>query len=279
MIPYPDINPVAISLGPLKVHWYGLMYLIGFSGAWWLGIKRAKRSNGLWDPEQIGDLIFYGAMGVILGGRIGYVLFYNFDYFLEHPLWLFKIWDGGMSFHGGLLGVLLAMFLYGRKQDKTFFQMTDFIVPLVPIGLGAGRIGNFIGDELWGRVTNVPWAMIFPKDPSHLPRHPSQLYQFAMEGVLLFIVLWLFSSKPKPRMAVSGLFLVMYGVARIIAEFFRQPDPQLGFIAFGWVTMGQLLSFPMVLLGLWFMFYGYRKNPLQNGMNIDDAAWLKRHKK
>ncbi|MDD7805705.1 MAG: prolipoprotein diacylglyceryl transferase [Endozoicomonas sp. (ex Botrylloides leachii)] len=278
MIAYPNIDPVAVSFGPLKIHWYGLMYLVGFASAWWLGTIKAKRSNGLWQPEQMGDLIFYSALGVILGGRIGYVLFYNFDYFLQNPLWLFKIWDGGMSFHGGLLGVLVAMLLYGRKFDKSFFQMTDFIAPLVPIGLGAGRIGNFINDELWGRVTHVPWAMVFPKDPEHLPRHPSQLYQFAMEGVLLFIALWWFSSKPRPRMAVSGLFLTLYGIFRIIAELFRQPDPQLGFIAFHWVTMGQLLSLPMVLIGLILITYAYRNNTLKNDMNIDDIAYLKRHK-
>ena len=278
MIAYPNIDPVAISLGPVKVHWYGLMYLVGFACAWWLGTMRAKRSGGLWKPEQISDLVFYGAVGVVLGGRFGYVVFYNFDYFIQNPLWLFSIWEGGMSFHGGLLGVLLAMFLYGRKLDKTFFQITDFIAPLVPIGLGTGRLGNFIGGELWGRASDVPWAMIFPRDPSQLARHPSQLYQFALEGVVLFVVLWWFSSNPRPRMAVSGLFLLVYGLARITVEFFRQPDAQLGFIAFDWLTMGQLLSLPMVLLGVLFIVYGYRNNPLQKGMNIDDAAWLKRHK-
>lgn len=277
MIPYPDIDPVAISLGPLKVHWYGLMYLIGFAGAWWLGTWRAKKSNGLWTPDQVSDMVFYGAVGVIAGGRVGYVLFYNFDQFLQNPLWLFSVWEGGMSFHGGLMGVLLAMWLYGKKFNKSFFQMTDFIAPLVPLGLGTGRLGNFIGGELWGRASDVPWAMIFPTDPSGLPRHPSQLYQFAIEGIILFCVLWWFSSKPKPRMAVSGLFLIIYGVGRFLVEFVRQPDQQLGFIAFDWLTMGQLLSTPMILLGLALMVIAYKKHPLVNGQNQDDLAWLKQH--
>ena len=277
MIPYPDIDPILFSLGPLSIRWYGLMYLIGFAGAWWLGIYRARKSNGLWSEEQIGDLVFYGAMGVILGGRFGYVVFYNFDHFLRDPLWLFRVWEGGMAFHGGLLGVLLAMYLFGKKQGKSFFQMTDFIAPMVPLGLGAGRIGNFIGGELWGRVTDVPWAMVFPSDPSGLARHPSQLYQFFIEGVVLFSVLWWFSSKPRPRMAVSGLFLIIYGLGRFMVEFVRQPDEQLGFIAFEWLTMGQLLSTPMIILGVAFMVIGYSKYPLVNGQNQDDLTWLKQH--
>ncbi|PJE79698.1 Prolipoprotein diacylglyceryl transferase [invertebrate metagenome] len=275
MIAYPAIDPVAASLGPLKVHWYGLMYLIGFVAAWLLGNYRARKSSGLWTSQQVGDLIFYGAVGVVVGGRIGYVLFYNFGYFLDHPLWLFSVWDGGMSFHGGLLGVLLAMMWYGKKLHKRFFQVTDFIAPLVPLGLAAGRIGNFIGSELWGRVTDVSWAMIFPTDPLQLPRHPSQLYQFALEGVALFIVLWAFSSKPRPRMAVSGLFLAGYGAARIAVEYFRQPDAQLGFVAFDWLTMGQLLSVPMVIVGIGMIMWGYRHYPFKNGMNPDDIKWLK----
>ncbi|WOG26711.1 prolipoprotein diacylglyceryl transferase [Endozoicomonas sp. 8E] len=278
MIPYPQIDPVAISLGPLKVHWYGLMYLVGFAGGWWLAVQRAKKSNGLWNPEQIGDLLFYIAVGVIVGGRMGYVLFYNFDYFLQNPLWLFSIWEGGMSFHGGLLGVLLAVFLFGRRIDKNFFQMTDFIAPFIPLGLGMGRLGNFIGGELWGRVTDVPWAMVFPTDPSRMPRHPSQLYQFVIEGVILFGALWWFSAKPRPRMAVSGLFLLVYGIGRFCVEFVRQPDQQLGFIAFDWMTMGQLLTVPMILLGVALMVVAYKKFPLVDGQNQDDRAWLKKYK-
>ncbi|WP_095210466.1 prolipoprotein diacylglyceryl transferase [Endozoicomonas ascidiicola] len=279
MIAYPEIDPVAFSLGPLSVHWYGLMYLAGFSLALWLGSYRAKTSNGLWKPEQVSDLVFYGAVGVVLGGRAGYVLFYNFDYFLRDPLWLLKVWDGGMSFHGGLLGVLVAMWLYGRSQGKSFFQVTDFIAPLVPLGLGLGRIGNFIGGELWGRATDVSWAMVFPSDPTQLARHPSQLYQFFLEGIVLFSILWWFSAKPRPRMAVSGLFLLIYGLARVIVEFVREPDTQLGFIAFDWLTMGQLLSLPMVALGIFFMVWGARQYPLVDGMNSDDALWLKKQTK
>ena len=275
MIAYPEIEPVAFSLGPLKVHWYGLMYLAGFALALWLGSVRARASNGLWRPEQVSDLVFYGAIGVILGGRCGYVIFYHFDYFVRDPLWLFRVWDGGMSFHGGLIGVLVAMWLYGRTLGKSFFQVTDFLAPMVPLGLGLGRIGNFIGGELWGRATDVPWAMVFPTDPSQLVRHPSQLYQFFLEGMVLFAVLWCYSARPRPRMAVSGLFLVIYGLARIAVEFVREPDAQLGFIAFDWLTMGQLLSVPMVAAGVAMMVWAYRCYPLVNGMNSDDAAWLK----
>ncbi len=278
MIPYPDIDPVALSLGPLKVHWYGLMYLLAFAGALWLGSVRAKNSKGLWKPDNVGDIIFYGAVGVILGGRFGYVVFYNFDYFIQDPIWLFRIWEGGMAFHGGLLGVLVAMWLYSRKLQKTFFQMTDFIAPMVPLGLGLGRIGNFIGGELWGRASDVSWAMIFPRDPSQIPRHPSQLYQFMLEGIVLFSVLWWFSAKPRPRMAVSGMFLLIYGLARFVVEVFREPDAQLGFIAFDWLTMGQLLSTPMIAGGALMMLWGYQKYPLEGSMNKDDTAWLKRHK-
>lgn len=275
MIAYPDIDPVAFSLGPLSVRWYGLMYLAAFATAMWLGSLRAKKSNGLWHPDQIGDMVFYSAIGVILGGRFGYVFFYNFDYFLSNPLWLFKLWEGGMAFHGGLLGVLVAMFLYGRSQGKSFFQIMDFVAPTVPFGLGFGRLGNFLGGELWGRASDVPWAMVFPNDPAQLARHPSQLYQLFLEGVILFSLLWWFSGKPRPRMAVSGLFLLIYGLARFVVEFVRQPDEQLGFIAADWLTMGQLLSAPMIILGIFMMVWGYKHHPLKNGINQDDAAWLK----
>lgn len=257
-----EINPVALDLGPLQIHWYGLMYLIGFAAAWWLGVRRARQDGSGWSEEQISDVIFWGAMGVVLGGRAGYVLFYNFERFLDDPLWLFAVWEGGMSFHGGLLGVVAAMYLFGRKSQKSLFEMTDFIAPLIPIGLGAGRIGNFIGGELWGRVTDQPWGVIFPRG-GDLPRHPSQLYEFVLEGFVLFIVLWWFSAKPRPRMAVSGLFLVLYGSFRSLVEFVREPDAHLQFVAFEWLTMGQLLSLPMIVFGavllLW-AYYGQSKS-------------------
>ena len=257
MFVYPDIDPIAFHIGPLPVHWYGIMYIIGFFSAWALGNLRAKKPGSLVTPDEISDIIFYGAMGVVFGGRIGYVLFYIFPVFIHNPLILFKVWDGGMSFHGGLIGVILALWFYSRKIQKPLFVLGDFIAPLVPLGLAAGRIGNFINGELWGRVTNVPWGMIYPQ-AGPLPRHPSEIYEFLMEGVLLFIILWLFSRKPKPRMAVSGLFLTCYGSFRFVDEFFRQPDPQLNFIAFHWLTMGQLLSLPMILIGLIILRSAYK---------------------
>ena len=257
MLVHPDINPIAFRIGPVEVHWYGLMYLCGFATGWLLGRYRASQPGSTWTKAQVDDLVFYSALGVILGGRIGYVLFYNLPMYWAHPLWVFKVWDGGMSFHGGLLGVLIAMALYGRKLGRSFFEMTDFIAPLVPPGLFFGRIGNFINGELWGRVTDVPWGMVFPR-AGPLPRHPSELYEAALEGVLLFIILWRYSRKPRPVMAVSGMFLLCYGCFRFFAEFFRQPDPQLGFIALGWMTMGQLLSLPMIAFGALFLFIAYR---------------------
>ncbi|MBO6851956.1 MAG: prolipoprotein diacylglyceryl transferase [Marinobacter sp.] len=259
MLQHPQIDPVAISLGPLKIHWYGLTYLVGFVAGWWLGRLRARKPWSPLNEDQVGDLLFYIALGVILGGRFGYVVFYNFDAFIADPLWLLRVWEGGMSFHGGLLGVMLAMWWYGRKVGSGFWRMADFVAPLVPVGLGAGRIGNFINGELWGKPTDVPWGMVFPQAPDALARHPSQLYQFALEGVLFFIILWWFSAKPRPRMAVSGLFLVCYGVFRFLVEFVRQPDPQLGYLAFDWLTMGQVLSFPMILAGAGLMLFAYRR--------------------
>ncbi len=254
----PDIDPVAIQLGPLKVHWYGLMYLVGFLGAWWLGIYRAKRPGSGWHPQEIADFLFYGALGVILGGRMGYVLFYNFGYYLERPIEIFYIWTGGMSFHGGLLGVIIAMWLYARRTHRAFFVVADFVALLTPLGLGAGRLGNFINHELWGRVTDVPWGMVFP-NAGPLPRHPSQLYEFTLEGVVLFLVLWIYARKPRPEAAVSGVFLFCYGVFRFMVELVREPDAQLGYLAFGWVTMGQVLSLPMVFLGIGMFWWALRK--------------------
>ena len=258
MLHAPDIDPVAIHLGRIQVHWYGLMYLIGFLGAWWLGIYRAKRSGSGWRPQEIADLLFYGALGVILGGRIGYVLFYNLPYYLEHPIEVFYIWSGGMSFHGGLIGVITAMWLYGRRTQRTFFAVADFVAPLTPVGLGAGRLGNFINHELWGKVTDVPWGMVFP-NAGPLPRHPSQLYEFSLEGVALFIILRVYARKPRPTGAVSGVFLLCYGIFRFLVELVREPDVQLGYLAFGWVTMGQILSLPMIFLGAWLLWWSHRK--------------------
>ena len=259
MVSYPDINPVAVDLGPVKIHWYGIMYLVGFAATWWLGVRRSRQTSG-WNEQQVGDLVFYGALGVILGGRFGYVLFYDLGNYLAHPLDIFKVWQGGMSFHGGLIGVIVAMWLFSRRTGKRLFEVTDFLAPLVPIGLGAGRLGNFINGELWGRVTQVPWAMVFP-DPraGGLPRHPSQLYEACLEGLILFTILWVYSRKSRPYMAVSAMFLTFYGLFRFCVEFFRTPDSQLGFIAFDWLTMGQLLSLPMFLLGIGLLVWSYRQ--------------------
>ena len=259
MITYPAMNPVALQLGPLKIHWYGLMYAIGVFIAWSLATIRAKKKSNDWTSDQINDLIFYCALGVVIGGRVGYMLFYDWSNFLTEPWIIFQLWNGGMSFHGGLLGVLLALWLYGRHLRKSFFEMTDFTAPLVPLGLACGRLGNFINGELWGRATDVSWGMVFPS-ADLLPRHPSQLYEFFLEGIVLFIVLWIYSAKPRPHMAVSGLFALLYGLFRFIIEFFRQPDPQLGFLAFGWLTMGQLLSLPLILLGIIFISCAYHRN-------------------
>lgn len=263
MLSYPNIDPVAISLGPMAIHWYGIMYLIGFLAAWILLRYRAKVFQLPWSKDQIIDLIFYGALGVILGGRIGYIIFYNLPFYWQHPLHILRIWDGGMSFHGGMLGVFIALVIWCKRYKVAFFRATDFLAPVVPIGLGAGRIGNFINGELWGRITHVPWAMAFPR-AGPMPRHPSQIYEFLLEGVLLFIILWCYSARQPPRMAVSGAFLIGYGCLRFISEFFRQPDPQLGFLLFGWMTMGQLLSFPMIILGIILLIIAYRRQRRRN---------------
>jgi len=255
MLIHPQFNPVAISLGPLAVRWYGLMYMIGFVLFVVLGRRRAQQLPALGITVQhLDDLLFYGVLGVILGGRLGQVIFYEPGYFIQHPQDILAIWKGGMSFHGGFLGVLVAMYLYGRKIGKTFFEVTDFIAPLVPLGLAAGRIGNFINGELWGRVADatLPWAMIFPQ-VDNLPRHPSQLYQAGMEGLCLFFILWWYAAKIRARGAVSGMFLVGYGSFRFLAEYFREPDA--GIFGFSYtVSMGQWLSLPMILFGLYLIF-------------------------
>ena len=244
---YPTIDPVALSLGPIQIHWYGLMYLLGFSGAWWLGRLRAERFG--WTAVEVEDLLFYGAIGVIVGGRLGYSLFYDLPALIDNPLNLFKVWQGGMSFHGGLLGVVVAFGFFARATGKSYFSISDFIVPMVPVGLFFGRIGNFINGELWGKISDVPWAMIFP-NAGPLARHPSQLYEAMLEGVLLFLILWIYSAKPKPPGAVSGLFLLGYGFFRFVVEFVRVPDQQYGYLLLDWITMGQILSLPMIMIGL-----------------------------
>ena len=250
MIAYPEIDPVAIALGPVKVHWYGLMYLAAFATAWALAMHRAGKS---WTPvvkSQVEDLIVWGALGAVLGGRLGYVFFYGFEQFLDDPIWAVQVWKGGMSFHGGTIGVIVAMFMYARKIKTTFPALMDFVAPLVPLGLGFGRIGNFIGQELWGRETDVSWGMVFPDDPEQLVRHPSQLYEAGLEGVLLFILIFAYSAKPRITGTVASSFLVGYGCFRFIVEFYRQPDSHIGYDLFGWMTRGQWLSAIMVVLGL-----------------------------
>ena len=248
MLVHPDIDPVAFRLGPLAVRWYGLMYLAGFAAGWWLGVRRIKGGSAPVTRAQFDDVLFYAVLGVILGGRLGYVLFYKPGYYFSHPLEIFAVWHGGMSFHGGFLGVLFAMAFAARKYGISWWSLMDFVAPLVPIGLAAGRLGNFINGELWGRVTTLPWGMVFP-GAGPLPRHPSELYEFALEGVTLFAILWWFSSKPRPRGQVSALFLIGYGTFRFLAEFAREPDDFLGYLALH-LTMGQWLSLPMVVAGL-----------------------------
>ncbi|MBE2294068.1 MAG: prolipoprotein diacylglyceryl transferase [Phycisphaerales bacterium] len=265
MLVHPDFDPVAFSLGPLHVRWYGLMYLLGFLAGWALGRYRARKPDSGWTTAQVDDLVFYIAMGVILGGRIGYILFYSLSSFLDNPLVLFRVWEGGMSFHGGFIGVLLAMLLFARKYQHRFWEAMDFIAPLIAPGILFGRIGNFINGELWGRVTDLSWGMVFPRTADQLPRHPSQLYEAALEGVALFLIVWLFSSKPRPTMAVSGVFALSYGIFRFLVEFFRQPDVHLGYLAFGWVTMGQLLSLPLIMVGVLLLKLAYRRTTIRAG--------------
>ena len=254
MLIHPQFDPIAISIGPLAVRWYGLMYLAGFMAFLWLGKRRAAAQpwQGM-NAQDVDDLLFYGVLGVVLGGRLGQVVFYEPAYYLAHPLEILAVWKGGMAFHGGMLGVFAAMALWGRKSGKTFFQVTDFIAPLVPLGLMAGRIGNFINGELWGRAADptLPWAMIFPHVDS-LPRHPSPLYQAAGEGLLLFVILWLFSARQRALGQVSAMFLIGYGVLRFAAEYFREPDHGIFGVSYV-VSMGQWLSLPMVLFGLWLL--------------------------
>ena len=267
---FPNFDPVILQIwGPIGLNWYGLMYLLGFAGAWLMGKYRCQRADSPFTIDQVSDFLFYGFLGVVIGGRVGYVLFYHLDFFIADPLYLFKIYDGGMSFHGGLLGVLVAFWYFARKSQKSFFEIADFFVPMVPIGLATGRFGNFINGELWGRITDLqstPWAMHFPFDPPGVYRHPSMLYEFVLEGLVLFVVLYFYSNKQRPKMAVSGLFLIGYGSFRFIVEYFREPDAHLKDLA-EFMSMGQILSLPMIIAGVALMLWAYRKK-----ISLNNAA-------
>ncbi len=265
MFTYPEIDPVALEIGFVKIHWYGLMYLIGIAGGWWLLRSRAKKPDWSWTTVQADDLVFFAALGVIIGGRIGYMLFYNLSDWLSDPLLVFKIWDGGMSFHGGLLGVFFFMWLYARKNQRTWFQVIEFVAPVGPIGLGFGRIGNFINGELWGKATSPDSFWAVNVEGQYL--HASQLYEAALEGLVLFLILWIFSSKPRPEKAIAGMFLLWYGIFRFAIEFVRVPDEELGYLAWEWLTMGQILTTPMILLGLFWLYLAYRKPKI-----VEEAA-------
>jgi len=254
-----DFDPVAFTIFGWGIHWYGLMYLLAFIGAWLLGRYRAKTPGSNWSVEQVDDLIFYAGVGVVIGGRIGYTLFYNLPVFLNDPLIILRVWEGGMSFHGGLLGVLAALFLFKRRFQKRYFDVVDFFAPLVPFGIFTGRMGNFINGELWGKPTDLSWGMIFPAAGDQLLRHPNPLYEAFLEGVLLFAILWWFSSRPRPMMAVSGLFAICYGVFRFGIEFVRVPDAHIGYLAGGWFTMGMLLTLPLIVAGVVLLSFSYRK--------------------
>lgn len=254
MFTYPEIDPVLFAIGPLKIRWYGLMYVLGFVVAWFLARRRSVRADSPVNPEQVDDLIFYSMLGVIVGGRLGYVLFYGLEYLAADPLYLFKITEGGMSFHGGLLGVMAAMWLYSKKLGVRTMALWDFVAPLAPMGLFFGRVGNFINGELWGKPTDGPWGFKVGNEVLH----PSMLYEALLEGLVLFVILWTFTRVPRPVMSVSGLFLILYGAFRFLVEFVRVPDDHLGYLAFGWLTMGQVLTLPMLLVGVALVVLAYR---------------------
>lgn len=261
MLTHPQFDPVALHLGPLAVRWYGLMYLLGFALFIWLGRLRVRQQPFArlgWSPSMVEDLLFYGVLGVVLGGRLGFVLFYQPAFYAANPVAILRVWEGGMSFHGGLIGVLVALALYAWRHGHHWLDLTDLIAPCIPTGLAAGRLGNFINGELWGRPTDMPWGMVFPQAHDALPRHPSQLYQLGLEGLLLFALLWWWSRRERPRGAVSGLFLLGYGAARFTVEFYREPDRYLGVLSLG-MTMGQWLCLPMLALGLWLLWRAYRR--------------------
>src|SRR5450432_487454 len=254
MLTYPGFNPIAVELGPVKVHWYGIMYLLGFGGAWWLARRRASKPGSTWTPSDVDDLIFFDMLGVILGGRTGYVLFYGLKFWAGDPLSPLKIWEGGMSFHGGMVGVIVAMSLFAWRRNRNMVDVYDFTAPLPALGLFFGRLGNFINSELWGKVTTVPWGFKVNGEV----RHASQLYEAGLEGLLLFILLWWFTMRPRPRWAPSGVFMLIYGLSRFLVEFVRVPDEHIGYLAGGWLTEGQLLSVPMILFGIGALAYAYR---------------------
>ena len=267
MLMYPQINPVALQVGPLAVHWYGLTYLAAFALFYFLGTRRLHHppyaslaGAAAWTRKDVEDILFFGVLGVVLGGRIGYCLFYKPGYYLAHPLEIFALWQGGMSFHGGLIGVLVAMLWWAHARRRPWLQVMDFVAPCVPTGLAAGRVGNFINGELWGRFASpdLPWAMVFPQSGSMLPRHPSQVYQFLLEGLLLFVLLWLYARRPRRLGEVSAAFLVGYGVLRFVAEYFREPDRFLGLLSLG-MSMGQWLCVPMVLAGMAMWLWAQRQ--------------------
>ena len=259
MLHYPQIDPIALQIGPISVHWYGLMYLVGFAQVWLLGRYRIKQGKSDLSLRSLEDLIFYCVLGVVIGGRLGYVLFYKPGEYLANPLEIFFLWQGGMSFHGGLIGVLTVLFLFARKHNKTLLDIGDFIAPLIPLGLAAGRLGNFINGELWGRPTSLPWGMVFPQSGDGLARHPSQLYELGLEGLVLFALIWWFDRKPRPTGQVSALFLMGYGLFRFLVEFTREPDAFLGLLAAG-LSMGQLLSLPMILIGGFIYYWSAKKS-------------------
>lgn len=248
MLQYPDIDPVAVSLGPLEIRWYGLAYLAGILIAWYLLSLPRRRAQGGWHVEELADLIFYTAICMLIGGRLGSMFFYHFESLMQDPLRVLRIWEGGMSFHGGLIGVIVGLAWFCRRHGRSFQETADMIVPAVPVGIGLGRLGNFANGELWGTPATLPWAMVFPHVDT-LPRHPSQIYEFLLEGVVLFIILWWYSAMPRPPWSVSGLFLLSYGVFRFLVEFTRAPDAHIGYLAWDWLTMGQALSIPLVIAG------------------------------
>lgn len=261
MLTYPEFDRIAVSIGPVDVHWYGLMYVVGFIAAWWLARRRAAAPNSTWKPADVDDLIFFAAMGVILGGRLGWILVYGFDTIREDPLNIIRVWKGGMSFHGGLVGVMVAVAFFAKRRGRNVGDVFDFTAPLPAIGLFAGRIGNFINGELWGKPTDVPWGFLV----NGRVLHPSQLYEAALEGLVMFAILWWFTSKPRWRLAPAGLFLTLYGLFRFLVEFVRVPDADIGYLAFGWLTMGQILSLPVLVAGLAMLAFAYtRRQPSGN---------------